>query len=781
MPDRQSRNFLEDRISPGTLYREIQVEKEDFEKTERQLEKKIDHWFVKFCKRVYSTFPSLGQGEKFSDENKKAVDFLSWNLHPEELGAAYKFVLVVSFFLALLLTAIIYLSPALKLVEVFAGDPFLAAVYTFVPLLGLAVYLTYFVQNFPVNEAKAEQVRSLTYVPEILGYMIMAMKLSPNLEKAIEFSAEHGRGKIAQEFRDLLWKVQIGVHTTVSEGLDKMAYAWGEFSDEFKKALMRVRASVIEPTEAKRHALLDKTMDEILESIKLKMEQYARDLSQPSVMLFYIGVLLPLILIIILPVGSSFSGAPLANPVFLALIYLIFIPGFTLWFAQSQIVSKRPPTVSSPVIPRNHPGIPPRYKMKLGDAMIDLRLVVAAVLVVGVGASFFLSTQGLPPKFIYEALNFENDTPQILAADRQRIDVLLRGGLPEDYFEVPSGLLYTQLLSRRIPQDQALALVQSEEKTFFTKPQNDIAPYNLVFGLLLTVSLAVFVFLYYDNIYLRKAQLEIIEMEEEFKDSLYVLASRMGENKPVEEAFKHTVAFLPDFKISRVFSKILDNITILAMPLDKAVFDKDYGALKHVPSSLIKGSMKLLVDSVELGVNTAARTMISLSMQLSNQAKVNETLKILVSDITSTMKVMSLFIAPMVLGVTTSLQKIVVITISNISSSQLTSNLDLSNIDVSNLPGGSLPSTFSNLNVSSFIKPEAVAQMASPTEFIAIIAIYVIELVIIMTYFTTKVEEDNDLLLKINIGMYFPIAIGTFILSIIVSNALIGGFLAAGG
>lgn len=358
--------------------------------------------------------------------------------------------------------------------------------------------------------------------------------------------------------------------------------------------------------------------------------------------------------------------------------------------------------------------------------------------------------------------------------------MLSRGGLSEDYFDIPDGPLYSQLLARRTPDDKARELVLSEEKTFFTKPQNDIAPYNLVFGLLLTVSLAMFVFLYYDNIYLRKAQLEVIEMEKEFKDSLYILASRMGENKPVEEAFKHTVGFLPDFRISKVFSKILDNISILAMPLDKAVFDKDYGALKNVPSALIRGSMKLLVDSVELGVNTAARTMISLSMQLSNQEKVNQTLKVLVSDITSTMKVMSLFIAPMVLGVTTSLQKIVVITISNISSSQLTSQLDLSNIDVSSLPGGSLPSTFSNLNVSSFIKPEAVAQMASPTEFIAIIAVYVIELVIIMTYFTTKVEEDNNLLLKINIGMFFPIAVGVFILSIIVSNSLIGGFLAAG-
>ena len=52
MPDRQPRNFLEDKISPGSLYREIQVEKEDFEKTERPLEKKVDHWFVKSCKRA---------------------------------------------------------------------------------------------------------------------------------------------------------------------------------------------------------------------------------------------------------------------------------------------------------------------------------------------------------------------------------------------------------------------------------------------------------------------------------------------------------------------------------------------------------------------------------------------------------------------------------------------------------------------------------------------------------------------------------------------------------
>ena len=114
-----------------------------------------------------------------------------------------------------------------------------------------------------------------------MGYMIMSIKLVPNLEKAVEFSADHGRGKIADDFKTLIWEVQIGVHNSISEGLDALAYRWGKHSEEFKRALMRIRASVIENTEAKRYALLDQTMTEMLESIRSKMEQYARDLSQP--------------------------------------------------------------------------------------------------------------------------------------------------------------------------------------------------------------------------------------------------------------------------------------------------------------------------------------------------------------------------------------------------------------------------------------------------------------------------------------------------------------------
>src|SRR3989344_2020374 len=394
--------------SPGQLYREISITREKFSAAETKLMLKPVHPFVKFCKRVHKAFPSLGKGEKLNEENKAAVEFLGWDLNGEEFGAAYKFSMFAAFIISVIIGVAIYLSPVAEVVKLFVGNAsFLVPVYIFLPMLGVAAYATFYVQNYPIKKAREEQLRALTYVPEILGYMVMSMKLVPNLEKSIEFAAEHGRGKIAEDFKKLLWDVQLGVYNSLSEGLDVLAYRWGSFSDEFKKALMRIRASVIESTEAKRHIMLDSTMDEILESVKAKMEQYARDLSQPSIMLFYIGVLLPLILIIILPVGSSFTGAPLANPIVLAIIYNLVIPAITFLFALN-VINKKPPTYDPPAIDDSYPGLPPKGKMRIGGGLLDIRLAVIGLLLLGIGGSGFLSPEGLPPKSFYELINLED-------------------------------------------------------------------------------------------------------------------------------------------------------------------------------------------------------------------------------------------------------------------------------------------------------------------------------------------------------------------------------------
>lgn len=772
MPRKTSTPFRGD-ITPGELYKRIAITRRGIERAEEKLVKLKPNWFVGFCRSVYRRFPSLGRGGKFTKENREAVEFLGWGLGPEEFVAASKFTLITSLFLSLVIGVIVYASPLKELVElVTSGIPFLTPIYIFAPLIIISLYITNYVQTYPTEMAKLEQIRALTYVPEILGYMVMSMKLTPNLEKAIEFSAEHGRGKVADDFKKLIWDVQIGVYTTLSEGLDVLAYKWGKFSEEFKKSLMMIRASVIETTEAKRHALLDKTMSDILASIRGKMEQYARDLSQPTIMLFYIGILLPLILIIVLPVGSSFSGAPIANPIVLILIYNIIIPAITVIFAVS-LVKRRPPTYEAPIIPKDFPDLPPKWKMVAGKVMIDLRIVILGVIILGVLGSIFLSQQGLPPRFMLE----EGD-PQLISWDKTEEYVLDQAGRPANYFEISNeGYRYAELRSRGYSEERAEEQVLMEKQLFLMRSENDVAPYNLIFGLLITGSVVVFFYLYYTSIYRRKIQLEVMEMETEFKDSLYVLASRMGENKPVEEAMKHTKEFLPNFKISdKIFGRVIDNISLLAMPLEAAVFDPNYGALKNNPSAIIKGSMKLLIDSVQLGVNVAARTMISLSMQLSNTQEVSRTLKVLVSETTGMMKTMALFIGPIVLGITTSLQRIVIITLSSIASSQFIEQASQLT-EATGATGVPIPGSFTGVNISSFVNTSVIGSMASSTEFIIIVALYVVELVLIMCYFTTKIEEDNDLLVKINIAKYMPVAITVFVLSIIVSNFVVVGFL----
>jgi len=63
---------------------------------------------------------------------------------------------------------------------------------------------------------------------------------------------------------------------------------------------------------------------------------------------------------------------------------------------------------------------------------------------------------------------------------------------------------------------------------------------------------------------------------------------------------------------------------------------------------------------------------------------------------------------------------------------------------------------------------------------LVIVAIYVIEMVIIMTYYTTKIEEDNNVLVKLNIGRNLPVAILVFVVTVVIANTIVSGFMGSG-
>jgi len=742
-------------LNMGRLYRGIKGGDEiSFEDEEKPVIEK-DSWYVSICKKLAKQFPNF-KNKEISKTYQDALDFLGWNIRGEELNASIKAVTIFSIIGAVILLVIGYLIFGPILAE------FLGSFYIILILLavfgGLAGGIIYLFMQYPLFAAEQEARQALSYVPEIISYLAMSMKLTSNLERAVSFAAARGKGKLADDLKKVIWNTHIGVHNTVSEGLEVLAYKWKNYSPEFKEAIMLIKSSMIEDDEEKRAEILDKSISSVLDSIKIKMEGYARSLSQPSLILFYVGVLLPLLLIVVLPIGSVFANLPFSKGWVLVLLYDILIPGICLLFALF-IIRKVPRIYKPPVISDNYPGLPKKNNMRLGKMQIDIKIVVAFILIVGIVLSVLLQ------------VSFGN-TLQNVMAEEQFPDEYVKN--PDLYFDT---LAKAYLISNKGPESvNDLDLVAKQKKTqellFTMQPGHDTTPYYIIYGLMLTLALCIFVYFYFSAKYKKEVQDYYVKMEDEFREVLYILSSRLAEGKPIEDALQKTKDFFPELTISQdLFAKTMDNVNLLGLPLEQAMFDPTFGSMKHNPSLQLNNSLKILADSVALGPHTASKTALSISIQIKNVNEIKLLIKKVISDISEMLATMATFIAPAVLGITVSLQKIIVLTLYSLTSSGLGEGL--SNIS-SSTPEGLSSMDFSKL-ASSF-NTDAIGNIATPGTFMVIIAINVMLIVMILAYFVSLIIEDNILESKLLIAKTLPIAVVVFIISSIVAGMLVSGF-----
>ena len=663
-----------------------------FEQSQR---KRTQNFYTRFAKKASKMFKA--KNEFTNEKYKIALEFLDWDLEPKDVNAAPMLGLMVGLgvvipiaFILLYLTFITSMFPQ-------AYFYYAAPVLLLVPF-----FLMNYFQTYILGAAKTETMKAVTFIPEIVNYMAMSMKLTPNLEKAVRFAAEHGRGKIADDLQKAIWSTDIGESASIEDALDNLAYTWGKYSEEFKHALMVIRGSVIEADDAKRAILLDKAMKDVLESMKDSMDKYSIQMRQPSIYLYYVGVLLPLMLIIMLPIGSVMAKLPFAQTWIMVLLYNIFIPIGTVFFAVT-ILKKRPPIYVPPSIPDNYPGLPKKGYIKIGKTNYP-----AVIIAIIIGVIIF-------------ALGWFVVDPIMNPAPNPIIE-------PEAF------------------------------KAYFH--------YWGIAGALIGLSVAIGVYLYGLSYAKRRAQLDLIKMENEFQDSIYILASRLGENRPFEEALTYASDFLEDTHIGGLYKKTSENVQTLGMTVDMAFFDPVYGSLRDVPSDLIRGAMRIVVDSVNLGVEQGARALISLSMQLRDSQKIKEKIASLLEEITSMMKSIAFMVGPLVLGVTTALQDIVIGALRNVgatSGAASGGSNNLAGVGTSSLPMASLGDT------------KMLDMIPDKLTFLLIMAIYVIEVTVLLTYFTSKIEEgDNDLAVKMNIATSLPIALTLFFLSAWFSSGMSG-------
>ncbi|MCK4589780.1 MAG: hypothetical protein KAT77_05005 [Nanoarchaeota archaeon] len=485
----------------------------------------------------------------------------------------------------------------------------------FFVVLGLA--LIYPLMQMPNFLANRWRMKASNQMVQCIFYIVTYMRHTSNLERGIEFASDHLATPLSLDLRKVLWDVETGKFDAVKDSLEDYLKTWKEWNREFIESFHLVESSLYEASENKRLDTLDKALTVILTETYEKMLHYAHDLQSPITMLHMLGVILPILGLVILPLVVSFMGGEDTSPVrlilYIGLIYNIAIP-FGVYYLGRIILSKRPTGYGDSDISEENPELK-KYKkilIKLGKKEIGINPIFISVLV-------------------FVVLLFIGLSPLVMHFLNPGFEVRLFNGAFELLGYICPGGLECALSDR-------------------------IGPYGLgasILSLAITLSAGLGFGSYFalrsGNVI--KIRNKTKKLEDEFASALFQLGNRLGDGLPAEIAFGRTAEIMEGTTSGDFYSMVNRNITKLGMSVREAIFDGKVGALIFFPSKIIESSMKVLVESIKKGPRIAAQALISMSQYIKEIHRVNERLKDLLSEIISSMQSQIKFLTPAIAGI----------------------------------------------------------------------------------------------------------------------------------
>ncbi len=579
-------------------------------------------------------------------------------------------------------------------------------------------------------EASNEMVLSIFYI-------VTYMRHTSNLELAIRFASDHLSGPLSLDLKKVLWDVETQKYSNIKESLDIYLETWRKWNMEYIEAFHLVESSLYETAEARRIEMLEKSLNLILNETYEKMLHYAHNLKSPITMLHMLGVILPILGLVILPLMVSFMGD--VKWYYIATVYNFVLP-IGVYYLGRNILSQRPTGYGDSDVGEEIPGLK-KYKnvnMKIGSTEISVNPLYFAIFI----GILFLFIALLP--LILHNINF----PDFGFGQEDKSTGCLKTYCFLDY--------------REITQQNGIT--------------ETIGPFGLIASLLslfFPLALAFSIGLYYklrsqDVIQIRE---DTKKLENEFASGLFQLGNRLGDGIPAESAFGKVADIMQDNEAGRFFSIVNQNIIKLGMSVEDAIFNEKMGALVSFPSKMIESSMKVLVQSVQKGPKIAAQSLVNVSRYIKEMHRVNERLKDLLADVISSMKAQISVMTPAIAGIVVGITSMII----NILG-KLGPLLNQKNADQIGVAGA-----FSGSELFSTGIPLYYFQL--------VVGIYVVQIIYILTILVNGIENGTDklqerFLLGKNLIkstlIYIVISAIVMILFNIIANAVIGGVLAAG-
>lgn len=272
--DEVKQDYTEAKINYDKGEKELKKARKEYERKKKKIEKKID--------KIEQT------------DFHEAIRFLGWDL---EINEVMTFAGFISF-IGLIGVGVSFLLLGLL------GLGF-SMIIMFTPALVLVPVILYvFTANYPELLANRVKVKSIGRSPECINYMIMSMSLNPALDQAVKFTSEHIDEPLSTGFRRMIWGVMLRKFSNIEEAIINFAIRWGEWNENLRQSIYVIKSSTLEKTELEIKEDLDKAYDIILNGTKSMMEDFASSLSGPTMILFALGVLLPLVIGALLPMLS---------------------------------------------------------------------------------------------------------------------------------------------------------------------------------------------------------------------------------------------------------------------------------------------------------------------------------------------------------------------------------------------------------------------------------------------------------------------------------------------
>lgn len=674
--------------------------------------------------------PEFSRYEKWAN----ALSFIKLKLSPKEEKKTQRYLeishLNVTPSQAITLAAMSFLLVFILSVGIVMSIYFITDKFqTLLFFLGIitSVFIFYYTYSMPKRIANSWRLKASSQMVPAILYVVVYMKHTSNLEKAIEFASQHLDQPLALDFRKIFWDVEVGHFSSVKQSLDHYLETWRDYAPEFIESLHLIESSLYEPDESMRVQTLEKALQVILDGVYEKMLSYSREIRSPLTNLYMLGIILPTLGLALLPLASTLlQGAIQWQHIFV--IFNIIIP-FLVFYMSSDVLLKRPGGHGESSVLELNPDYP---KFKSRKPWFIAFFIALPLIILGL----------LP--FIFQMSFITNSL-----------------GLESDYTFAQLGLPFDSLREVKVFDFRNLS---SGSKV------GPFGPLGLLLSLFIPLGIGVF-FATAWNMKTRdlmKARKETQELENEFTNSLFQLGNRLGDGLPAEIAISKVVATTQGQKTQQFFILVNQNIQQLGMSLEDSIFNKKRGAIIFFPSALIATSMRILIESAKKGLKVAARSLMSISEYVKNIHKINERLRDILAEVISDMRSNMVFLAPLLAGIVVGLASMITAILIRLDSLKSLG-------DTESLGGlSSVGNILSLFDVSTMIPPYFL-QIA--------IGIYIVEIIFILTGALVTVDAGKDTLrekfelaknLKRGLLLYFITSLVSILALSLLSSVALG-------